>query len=118
MLDFPIKARGRLHAIGDSKYDTTTIVVCFLPHNSLHTCRLSNRGLTEVLLNNREYDFLIDGLSNSQLQVSFDTGQHHQSCQESQRVEDAGANQHDHHCSALIENNRATLIKRKRPFFA
>ena len=108
MADFPIKARGRLHAIGDSKNDTTRIIVFFLPHNSLHTCNLSNRGLTEVLLKNQEYDFLICGLSNSQLQVSFDSGH------DFQLVEDAGAD----HCQVLIENNRAAFIKRKRPFFA
>ena len=107
MPDFPIKARGRLHAICESKYDTTRIIVCFLPHNSLHTCNLSNRGLTEVLLKNQEYDFLICGLSNSQLQVSFDSGH------DFQLVKDASAD----HCQALIENNQATVIKRKRPFF-
>ena len=108
MPDFPIKARGRLHAIGDSKYDTTRIIVCFLPHNSLHTCNLSNRGLTVILSKNQEYDFLIYGLSSSQLQVSFDSGD------DSHIVEDAGVD----HCPALVENNRAAVIKRKRPFFA
>ena len=84
MPDFPIKARGRLHAIGDSKYDTTRIIVCFLPHNSLHTCNLSNRGLTVILSKNQEYDFLIYGLSSSQLQVSFDRGHDYiQSCNSS-----------------------------------
>ena len=101
MTEFPIKIRGRLHAICENKrVDNTNIIVCFFPHNSYHTCSLEHRGLIDALTLNQEFDFLINGIHNLQMQISID----HKDVQPTN--------------NGLLTHCKLLSSKRKRPSFS